>query len=59
MAEGKEISPAVKAWLDNVLVPAIVKRWMTERQTEQAPALTDTPDESDSSGDTTGDDVGR
>ena len=25
------LSPAVKAWLDNVIVPALVKEWLAER----------------------------
>ncbi|MGA2116066.1 MAG: hypothetical protein ABSH56_15100 [Bryobacteraceae bacterium] len=28
---GEQNPPAVKAWLDNVIVPALVKEWLAER----------------------------
>ncbi len=27
---GEQIPPALKAWLDNVIVPALVKEWLAE-----------------------------
>jgi hypothetical protein len=29
LSDEKQVAPAVKAWLDNVLVPAMVKQWAT------------------------------
>jgi len=35
----KQIAPAVKAWLDNVIVPALVKQWLAEgRNVTAAPS---------------------
>lgn len=30
----KQLAPAVKAWLDNVIVPAMVKQWIAPRTEE-------------------------
>jgi len=30
-SDEKHVAPAVKAWLDNVFIPAMVKRWAAER----------------------------
>jgi hypothetical protein len=37
MAELQNLSPALKSWLDNVLVPAMVKRWIAEHQDGRQP----------------------
>jgi hypothetical protein len=30
------VPPGVKAWLDNLIVPALVKQWLAERREESA-----------------------
>jgi hypothetical protein len=30
-SDEKQVAPALKAWLDNVIVPALVKEWLAER----------------------------
>jgi hypothetical protein len=35
-----QISPALKSWLDNVIVPALVKEYMAESQLENGIAAT-------------------
>lgn len=32
MKQSEQISPALKSWLDNVLVPALVKEYVAERE---------------------------
>ena len=29
-SDEKQVAPALKAWLDNVIVPALVKQWLAE-----------------------------
>jgi len=29
-SDEKQVAPALKAWLDNVIVPALVKEWLDE-----------------------------
>jgi len=36
----KPISPALKAWLDNVIVPALTREYMAETQLKNGIALT-------------------
>jgi len=34
-SDAQQVPPAVKAWLDNVIVPAMVRRWIAEAQQGQ------------------------
>jgi hypothetical protein len=45
---GAELNPAIKAWLDNVLVPALVRRWVSSNAVGQRAIIPAPPPRTDS-----------
>jgi hypothetical protein len=41
-SDEEQVSPAVSAWLDNVLVPAMVKQWLAARTEDHGDAESET-----------------